>query len=69
MSPRDKRTKRASETARLIYRQVRRTENTRFLRGLPGLGVDGDLPTHFQELLGHLQEAEQSQQRGAQRQS
>ncbi len=66
MQPRKKNAKQTSETARLIFRQVRRAENTRFLRRLPGFTLDCELPNRLRELLGHLQEAEESQRGSAQ---
>ncbi|WP_309085966.1 hypothetical protein [Chelativorans sp.] len=58
MLRRDEKADGASETARLISRQIRHAENARFLRRLPGFELQRELPGSLLDLLCKLQEAE-----------
>ena len=64
MLPRDQRATYAPETSRLIQRQLHSAEVSRFLRRLPGLEVQADLPPQIMDLLGALDEAEAAGRRG-----
>ena len=48
----------APDVARLISRQIRNADNKRFLRRLPGLELERDLPSQVLDLLRKLQEVE-----------
>lgn len=48
----------AGEASRLIHRCMRHNENARFLRRLPGLQLDQELPSPLRDLLGRLHQVE-----------
>ena len=53
----------APDMAHLISRQIRRAENARFLRRLPGFELRRDMPDQWLDLLRKLQEAEATSRR------
>lgn len=56
MAPREEADR--EETSRLLMRELRSAQNTRFLRAMPGFRVDGDTPDRFAMLLERMERQE-----------
>lgn len=51
------------DTAQLLRRQFRLTENARFLRRMPAFSASEEIPTHLNELVRQLERSERRARR------